>query len=907
MESFNDLFNELSGNYPFPWQKNLYESFCNNSIPDQCDIPTGLGKTMVIPIWLLAMINNPGVLPRRLVYVVDRRTVVDQATDVIMDILIKIQTSPNLQFVKNKLEELSALPVIEGNYLAVSTLRGELADNELWKNDPTRPSVIIGTVDMIGSKLLFSGYGDSRRLKPLHAGFLGCDTLVINDEAHLTPAFGKLMRSIIVFQKQKRNKADLEIALNLKFMELSATQIPESSNLEKLELSPADRSHSVIEKRIKAKKTLYFHEIQKDGEITEKIVSTASESFSEVKRVIIYVQSPETAQKIVTELHKSLKKYLMETWEKQNPDIKPGNNIKAEFTRNAEERISILTGRIRGYERDLLMEKKGMQPFLENESYSESIFLVSTSAGEVGINLHADAMISDLTPLDSMIQRLGRINRFGENIDSAVDIFFTKANVNKNDPVSFTYKLLKHGNVEEGFSIDSDFLLSLSQDKDYINAFRSVEETMELSDTLLDLWSMTSLYDIPARPKPESWLHGCQTNIPQTNLIWREEVEHFKDVDVNDIKSWFVANPITSKEKISLPTFLFTKLNSKTKQSAFLEKEIAEDLRSGLIVLIDKNREPHKIIISELIKNPTHYDLAYGTLIFPTSINGVNHNGFLDFKKGNSKKLDVSLSKSAKIIIHRTDDLWSYSLIYKMGESVLGNKWISLKKAISLIEKELKLKCKIKFQTQFTNREFSENDSINDRWLLLLTPLSHIDKGIEYYPSVKTHCEDVMNILDKFCNTLILPKYIAEAIVLAGKYHDAGKNSEIWQRSIGKDFNQDTALAKGSVNWRVLDGFRHELESVIDITNEDEIKNHPEKDLIFHLVSSHHGWARPYFKNNAFPKDFTESESEDVNMAVMERFNLLQRRFGWWKLAFLESLLRRADGIASANHDREEF
>ena len=43
------------------------------------DIPTGLGKTSVMALWLIAIAEGAN-LPRRLVYVVDRRAVVDQAT-----------------------------------------------------------------------------------------------------------------------------------------------------------------------------------------------------------------------------------------------------------------------------------------------------------------------------------------------------------------------------------------------------------------------------------------------------------------------------------------------------------------------------------------------------------------------------------------------------------------------------------------------------------------------------------------------------------------------------------------------------------------------------------------------------------------------------------------------------------
>src|SRR5271156_2555279 len=81
---FEEAFTALTRNLPFPWQKELYKRFISNrpdNIPASCNLPTGLGKTSVIAVWLIALANHPQRMPRRLVYVVNRRTVVDQTTD----------------------------------------------------------------------------------------------------------------------------------------------------------------------------------------------------------------------------------------------------------------------------------------------------------------------------------------------------------------------------------------------------------------------------------------------------------------------------------------------------------------------------------------------------------------------------------------------------------------------------------------------------------------------------------------------------------------------------------------------------------------------------------------------------------------------------------------------------------
>ena len=64
---------------PFRWQMRLLRRLLDTDLPRVVDIPTGLGKTSVMALWLIALTEGAR-LPRRLVYVVDRRAVVDQAT-----------------------------------------------------------------------------------------------------------------------------------------------------------------------------------------------------------------------------------------------------------------------------------------------------------------------------------------------------------------------------------------------------------------------------------------------------------------------------------------------------------------------------------------------------------------------------------------------------------------------------------------------------------------------------------------------------------------------------------------------------------------------------------------------------------------------------------------------------------
>ena len=177
---------------PFRWQSRLLRRLLSGDLPEAVDVPTGLGKTSVMALWLIALMEGAS-LPRRLVYIVDRRAVVDQATR------FAERLGRNMP-----VELADRLRLKDGaGALPISTLRGGFADNRDWLEDPSKPAIVVGTIDMIGSRLLFEGYGVSRVMRPYHAGFLGVDTLVLLDEAHLCPPFEALLRQIAAHRDGK--------------------------------------------------------------------------------------------------------------------------------------------------------------------------------------------------------------------------------------------------------------------------------------------------------------------------------------------------------------------------------------------------------------------------------------------------------------------------------------------------------------------------------------------------------------------------------------------------------------------------------------------------------------------------------------------------------------------------------
>ncbi|MCB9698540.1 MAG: DEAD/DEAH box helicase family protein [Alphaproteobacteria bacterium] len=111
----------LGGRYePFPWQVRLLENLLAEPTPRALDLPTGLGKTSVMAIWLVARACGARHLPRRLVYVVDRRAVVHQATRVAEELRA---------WVAGDEEVRAALGLV--HEFPISTLRGQFVENAI--------------------------------------------------------------------------------------------------------------------------------------------------------------------------------------------------------------------------------------------------------------------------------------------------------------------------------------------------------------------------------------------------------------------------------------------------------------------------------------------------------------------------------------------------------------------------------------------------------------------------------------------------------------------------------------------------------------------------------------------------------------------------------------------------------
>jgi CRISPR-associated endonuclease/helicase Cas3 len=169
---------------------------------------------------------------------------------------------------------------------------------------------------------------------------------------------------------------------------------------------------------------------------------------------------------------------------------------------------------------------------------------------------------------------------------------------------------------------------------------------------------------------------------------------------------------------------------------------------------------------------------------------------------------------------------------------------------------------------------------------------------------VSDHLSSAEGFAEGLARNLCLPVVEATAVRLAAKWHDLGKDRSLWQNSIGNRDYPNIVLAKSKGRMRPLDlsSYRHEYGSLLDLRKLHEFEGQPDdvKELVLHLVAAHHGRGRPHFPQpEVFDPKHPQREADALSREVPRRFARLQRKYGRWGLAWLESLVRAADVLAS--------
>lgn len=970
---FEAHYSALRDQAPMRWMVRLFEHVIANRHPRLVDLETGAGKTELVVIWLLALAwfgsnNRQGPpVPRRLVWIVNRRVLVQQVFTIASELRERLAHGAGAE-----LDEVrSGLRAVCGNVgevFQVVELRGQIVADRDWAIRPAMPQLIIGTVDQIGSRLLFQGYGLGKWGRPQQAGLLGVDSWVAVDEAHLVPAFVITLR-----QLRERCASTAEnlpspfeaIFARLPFWltELSATPgLPRPSAEPPFSLTYEEKADSAIADRILAAGSrrvlivpLPKGEKPKDILVQQLVEAAVS---SKAARIAVFVREVGVADKVEDGIKKR--------------GIAP-------------DRICKITGRIRGYERDRLATQAAFQSFLtarpehSAETQEKGHFLVGTAAAEVGLDADADEILCDFASLPTLLQRLGRLDRRGvlsrRYADKKGDaptmrVFATQEETKqktkhqlskvapalKADTAPYSAKLMagtywladdkdeaqenedaaqadKKAKEEKSAKNQTDPLIEaatwsvlsptvgvctlpkewLSHDLARVAAGPVV--VPPLTDAVLDYWSATTDERSP-QLSPHPFLYGLAKDDEGTPLVgvaFRLEVEALREIAGDDDDS---ETPDLAAEVLEIFQ-RFPPLRAELHQmklSAVRDWLGTPEAEQQPLIYRDREKWRAKAA-GESAAAAARALGPNSTLILPASV-------AFGSKAAEALLKDIQQDEASNTAISDVLDGVSKSARYRRtieptsGRTGCDGAWLwnfaAEKNAATFPPANLEgfkkrlLRKKLRISgTEYTFRYF--RPELSKGGLQFLD--DHDDE-----PGHLTRAEAEARRLaetiapgDAFVRTLLFA---------AAHHHDEGKRISKWQVAFGWRNGLQT-LAKLHPDLErpaPLHGFRHEWESLrklVGLGTTPPPGIPPESqalwlDLLLHLVGVHHGHLRPSIADNGLTPDIETEKHNPLRLEAAERFARLQRQLGRWRLAYLEALLKTADAEGSRTNLEEE-
>lgn len=366
---------------PRPFQVALAE----NDWPETLVIPTGFGKTdAVLAAWLWKVGTNDKSTPRRLVYCLPMRTLVEQTEGVArswccvakeffgMDVDIHVMMG-------GRLDSKRGLPN--------------------WILYPERPAILIGTQDLLVSAALMRGYGVTRYRWPVDFALLHNGAFWVFDEVQLTGA--TLTTSAQLEGFRRRYLPEIEC----KTLWMSATLDP--AWLRTVDFTPAStrRPHDLTEVDLiegchlwKAGKSLARMAIEtrnigKGSALVSYASSLARKAAQSTRcgtNTIIFLNTVARAQAVHDEL------------------------TKIEFPGE----VVLVHSRFRQSERsEQIKQLKDQRPL-------KGRIIITTQALEAGVDVTSATLITEIAPWSSLVQRFGRCNRYGECGESGAKVFW---------------------------------------------------------------------------------------------------------------------------------------------------------------------------------------------------------------------------------------------------------------------------------------------------------------------------------------------------------------------------------------------------------------------------------------------------------------------------------------------------
>ncbi len=1015
---------------PMHWQRELAEAACEGHWPN-IDVPTGAGKTSALDVAVFALAvqaDRPPeqrTAPMRTFLVVDRRTVVSEAFHKAKQIrkCLAEATEGILKTVADRL--LSYTGHATGSPLEITELRGGIYRDPSWFNALNQPMLVTSTVDQVGSRLLFRGYGVSNSSRPVQATAIAHDSLIILDEAHISQPFSQTLQAVSNFQKAPWS--ELPQPLPLKIVEMTAT--PTDSHANKIEISTT--------------------ELNDPSTRVGRLANMSKPVTVEVAENVKGGKAPKLLAKYLVE--HAIKAAFRETDAgdiEDQPVIVIG--IMCNMVATAKEtmaallkdkRISpaqthLIVGAMRPLDRDEQTDflRDNIATGADRSQLAETIFVVSTQCIEVGADYDFDVLITEAAPISSLVQRFGRLNR-AANSDSAYGVIVMRGDrVKTDDLLEEDGKLFKYldpiyGNAT---SYSWNWLLSIAEDQSVdfgINAFKSslasanseTKDRFSLAHTKaptllpahMDMLCQTSDRIWPD-PDVSLWLHGPQRNDPEVQICWRADILEriFPDPGGEGIVSFVPLSKDSMVQNVSLcppssPECLSVPMRRVMAwlTSVCQNKKTTDDLSGDVPQLVEQQNYDPQIIPSafrplawrgveksDVIMNITQIRPG-DTLVFSPLAGGWNELGYLpefnEFVARDEQGIQLpkrlaNMDETERQVYRCNAEDWWKLVGVDLGDKAFAQ---SRNRPIARVQWNLFEKHDaeiIRFCVKSGDFSATKSEAVDlaDRWIkdsaVSFSAIKKSEIRMDFYayrrgfvlvgPAEKNQLPFLTNddgsdilsnsgtgnpvglqqhldaVRDETVNsTAKLPlSSLANTFAHAGAVHDWGKADErfqalligadpmtaMWEPELyaksGKNLTSPRERQHATQLAELPKNFRHELLSVLLAERaKPELVDVEDFELMLHLIAAHHGHSRATVPVCIDPEppevsleqigrpeiavsaaDRAEVVFHRYDSRTVERFWSMNRKYGWWGLAFLESTLRLADRRVS---QLEEF
>jgi CRISPR-associated endonuclease/helicase Cas3 len=917
LPTFSELFHALHGFDPFPWQARLadrvLEACARGEVspwPRLLDLPTGAGKTSALDVALYTLACAPTRLPRRTVLVVDRRIVVDQAGDHARSLARKLAEAEHgpVRAIADALRALwGAGP--SDDPIAVGVMRGGMPRDDDWARRPDQPMLGVSTVDQVGSRLLFRGYGVSARTASIHAGLVGNDTLVLLDEVHLAEPFAQTLDAI------ERARGD-EGSLPRRFGVVRMSATPGRAEAAAFRLDQVDRDHALLGRRLRARKAVRLEPVRVTGDDEAKKLTVVAQAA--VGHALALQRAGARVVGIVLNR------------------VDSARHARALLEAHASTNALLVTGRMRPIDRDRLVQEDLLPrcgPRGRRGEDARPLVVVATQCIEAGADLDFDALVTECASLDALRQRFGRLDRQGALGETKAVVLARTDQIDpgKRDPVygealGATWRWLH----EQAASGELDFgieRLPAAVDEDgvpRVDLLAPRPDAPVLLPAHLDAWAQTSPvpdYD----PDVSLWLHGPDKPLLDVQVLWREDLvipspeaaeEHVAEALRAAVEALGAARP-SSLETMSVPTRAVRRWlagGSSVPVADVLAGDASEEEEG-------RRRAPSETLValrwrgedSEWVRAD---DVRPGdVVIVPASRGGIRHGSFDPAHDAPVQDVGSVASLRARGQVSLRLDGAGAAALGLWPEDVRGlvpteeestrawrervRDWArTLPEARPLVEGSLEATSLLSeaewsaLRRVLSGRQAGRlvhhgpegkgmtwQATVPRSWLRTeVGEAISEDDGSSFTAGAVTlaaHSEDVRELARRFAQSVSFPEALVEDLALAAWLHDVGKADPRFQRWLagGSEVRaalSETPLAKsalpsGSLADRMLAreragypaGYRHELLSLAMVEASTALGGAHDVDLVLHLVASHHGYCRPFAPFEDHPDDLT--------------------------------------------------